>query len=151
MLKRLPDASNFTGKEKPTYRHAIPEIRCVPEIMKVTMRIQGTLNRAIELIRTSEFWNVLWASLAIILFALTTAAQQSPDYNRLERAADLIKQKQFAAAEAELKELLRVNRREPNSHNLLGVIRAQQQRPIEAERLFLQALKRSTAAGGSLS
>jgi len=113
------------------------------------MKIQGTVNRVIELIRTGELWNVLSASLAIVLFTLITAAQQSPDYDRLERAADLIKQQQFAAAELELNALLRVNRREPNTHNLLGVIRAQQQRPIEAERLFLKALSEAPRLVGA--
>ena len=76
----------------------------------------------------------------ILVLALPLNAQKT-DYDRLERAADLIRQQQFAAAEAELTAFLRVAPQEANAHNLLGVIRAQQQRPAEAEQLFLRALK----------
>lgn len=105
------------------------------------MNIQGHRIRATEFIRTRWLWTLLLLATAITFLMLPAAAQQKPDYDRLERAADLIRQQQFAAAEAELNALLRLSPREPNAHNLLGVIRAQQQRPIEAEQLFLHALR----------
>lgn len=93
--------------------------------------------------------SLLTAALAIVLLALPTAARQQPDYDRLDRASDLIRQQQLAAAEAELTALLRVTPGEPNAHNLLGVIRAQQQRQAEAEQLFLRALQEAPTMLGA--
>ncbi len=69
-------------------------------------------------------------------------AQTRADYDRLERAAELIRQQQIANAEAEIEAVLRVTPRDPNALNLLGVIRAQQKHGPEAEQL---ALKQSPA------
>ena len=88
-------------------------------------------------------------ALAIVFLTLPAAAQQKPNYDRLERAADLIRQQQFAAAEAELNTLLRLSPHEANAHNLLGVLRAQQQRESEAEQLFLQALREAPGLMGA--
>lgn len=70
-------------------------------------------------------------------------------YARLERAAELIRQNQLGRAEAELETALRARPRDTNAEanalNLLGVIRAQQKRHEEAERLFLRAVEQSPA------
>jgi tetratricopeptide (TPR) repeat protein len=84
---------------------------------------------------------LLSIATAIVILSPPAAAQQETDYRRLERAAELIRQQQLVAAEAELQTLLRLSPREANAHNLLGVIRAQQQRPLEAEQFFLRALR----------
>jgi protein O-GlcNAc transferase len=96
-------------------------------------------NELIRARRLLKRWPVLVASIALL--ALPAVAQKTASYDRLERAAALIRQQQLAAAETELVALLRLTPREPNAHNLLGVIRAQQQRNAEAEQLFLRALR----------
>jgi tetratricopeptide (TPR) repeat protein len=70
----------------------------------------------------------------------TASAQGRSNYERLEQAAEMIRQGRLRPAEIELHAVLRQSPREANALNLLGVIRAQQQRQSEAERLFLEAL-----------
>lgn len=82
---------------------------------------------------------VVLLSLAQALPA-RTAPQNLPVYDRLERAVELIRKGDLARAEAELNTVLRAEPREANALNLLGVVRAQQQRTVEAEKLFLRAL-----------
>ena len=103
------------------------------------------------------FWSLLFRltlvftlTLVIVLLALTVSAQQKPDYDRLERASDLIRQQQLAAAEAELTALLRLAPREPNAHNLLGVIRAAA-KSGRSRTTFPAGAAGSTAAARSLS
>ncbi|HEX8474689.1 MAG TPA: tetratricopeptide repeat protein [Pyrinomonadaceae bacterium] len=69
------------------------------------------------------------------------AAQDSSLYERLERAAAMIREGQLARAEAELNAVLGARPREANALNLLGVVRGQQKRTDEAEKLFLRALE----------
>ena len=69
-------------------------------------------------------------------------------YDRLERAANLLRQGDSAAAETELADILRKSPRDPNALNLLGVVRAQQKRPVEAEKLFLSAIQQSPKLSG---
>jgi tetratricopeptide (TPR) repeat protein len=76
-----------------------------------------------------------------LLFALIMAAQVDPTTDRLQRAADLIRKGELAPAEAQLDLVFKRAPREPNALNLLGVIRAQQHRPSEAEKLFLSAIE----------
>lgn len=89
-------------------------------------------------------------SLSLLMSAPTMAAAQSTsDYDRLQRAAEMIRQGQLASAEAELTAILRRAPREANALNLLGVVRAQQQRTREAEQLFLRALDAQPALLGA--
>lgn len=74
-------------------------------------------------------------------FPASAATQQNLNvYDRLERAAELIRKGELARAEAELNIVLRTQPREANALNLLGVVRAEQQRTAEAEKLFLRAV-----------
>ena len=89
-------------------------------------------------------------AVAIACTPISLAAfQDNANYDRLERAAALIRQGQLARAEAELQAVLRKASREANALNLLGVIRAQQQRRVEAEQLFLRALSGSPTLVGA--
>lgn len=67
-------------------------------------------------------------------------AQNISNYDRLERAARMIRQEQLGAAEAEIDTVLKRAPGEANALNLLGVVRAQQRRGAEAEQLFLRAI-----------
>src|SRR5215213_2970072 len=87
--------------------------------------------------------------IALASCPLAASAQQQAIDARLERAQEFIRQQQLARAEAELDAVLRVAPREANAHKLLGVIRAQQQRMVEAEQLFLRAIKESPAMVGA--
>jgi tetratricopeptide (TPR) repeat protein len=94
----------------------------------------------------SRFTNRQSSILFFILFCLAysfpvaAAPQNLPLYDRLERAAEMIRKGDLARAETELNTVLRAQPREANALNLLGVVRAQQQRVVEAEKLFLRAL-----------
>jgi tetratricopeptide (TPR) repeat protein len=87
----------------------------------------------------------LLLSLLCAVFAslcISVAAQQgASSYDRLERAARMIGAGQLQGAEAELNAVLRRAPQDANALNLLGVIRAEQQRADEAEQLFLRAVK----------
>jgi Tfp pilus assembly protein PilF len=76
-------------------------------------------------------------------------AQNNSNLDRLQRAAEMIRQEQLGRAEAELNTVLRQAPREANALNLLGVIRAQQHQATEAERLFLRALEVNKALLGA--
>jgi tetratricopeptide (TPR) repeat protein len=81
------------------------------------------------------FFCGLWGSPA--------RAQQAGDAQlvaRLERAARLIAERDLARAEAELNEIQKLKPRDPQALNFLGVIRAEQNRADEAEKLFKDAL-----------
>lgn len=85
------------------------------------------------------------AAFTVALFlaataAVQTSAQDAPNIVRLERSAEMIRKGQLASAEVELNTVLRRAPQEANALNLLGVIRAEQQKPAEAEALFLRAL-----------
>jgi superkiller protein 3 len=67
--------------------------------------------------------------------------QNTSNYDRLERAAEMIRKGQLTSAETELRAVLKQSPREANALNLLGVIRAQQSRTDEAENLFLRAIE----------
>lgn len=88
-------------------------------------------------------------ALFLLLCAPVATAQGQNDYDRLERAASLIREGQLARAEAELGLILRRRPDDANALNFLGVIRASQKRAREAEQLFLRALKFSPALVGA--
>jgi tetratricopeptide (TPR) repeat protein len=69
------------------------------------------------------------------------AAQVDFTTDHLQRAAELIRKGELRQAEAQLNLVFKREPREANALNLLGVIRAQQQRPREAEKLFLSAIE----------
>jgi tetratricopeptide (TPR) repeat protein len=68
-------------------------------------------------------------------------AQNATTFDRLERAAQMIRKGQLAMAEAELNVVIKRTPREANALSLLGVVRAQQHRQREAEQLFLRAIE----------
>lgn len=76
-------------------------------------------------------------------------AQEDARYERLEKAANLIRQGDLVRAEAELHLVLEKQPHDANAMNLLGVVRAQQQRRREAEQLFLRALRQSPTLTGA--
>ena len=78
----------------------------------------------------------------------TTAHTQQDKYDRLEKAANLLRQGDSIAAETELVEILHASPRDPNALNLLGVVRAQQKRLAEAEKLFLNAINQAPKLSG---
>ncbi|HEY3580889.1 MAG TPA: tetratricopeptide repeat protein [Pyrinomonadaceae bacterium] len=80
--------------------------------------------------------SVVLASIAVIPF--TTAVAQ--DVARLERVATLIRENKTVEAERQLSLILKSKPNEPVALNLLGTIRAKQNRLNEAETLFVRAV-----------
>jgi len=85
-------------------------------------------------------FRLLAVALSIAGIATSVAAQADLTTNQLESAADLIRRGDLNQAEAQLNLVFKREPREANALNLLGVIRAQQHRPREAEALFLRAI-----------
>ncbi len=82
-------------------------------------------------------------SLFLALAFTTVSAQstkQEISLHRLQQAATAIAQDNLSDAEPLLAAVLSENPRDADALNLLGVVRARQQRSSEAERLFLRAL-----------
>ena len=84
-------------------------------------------------------------SSAVALFVLLVAVplartqtRNSPDTNltRLAEAARAISQGDLTTAESLLNSVLAASPRDPDALNLLGVVRAQEQNTVEADRLF---------------
>ena len=96
-----------------------------------------------------------FASLLLVIGLLSLVsveisnAHGRQDYDRLEKAAQLLRQGNSVAAEKELIDILRTSPRDPNALNLLGVIRAKQQQVVEAENLFLRAIRQSPRLSGA--
>ncbi|HEY8187471.1 MAG TPA: tetratricopeptide repeat protein [Pyrinomonadaceae bacterium] len=84
-------------------------------------------------------------TVVAVLFAVVVtssdAAAQVDLLKQLEHAAELIADNRTADAEKELSSILRVAPNEPAALNLLGTIRAKQGRLLEAENLFLRAVR----------
>jgi Flp pilus assembly protein TadD len=92
----------------------------------------------------------IFLGMAITFASLAVAApQQNRSYDRLEDVANLIRQGKLTLAEAELEAILQKQPHEANAINLLGVVQAQQQRVVQAEQLFLRALKESPRLVGA--
>src|SRR6187549_459568 len=83
---------------------------------------------------------LLAVALSIAAITTSVAAQADLTTNQLQSAADLIRRGDLNQAEAQLNLVFKREPREANALNLLGVIRAQQHRPREAEALFLRAI-----------
>lgn len=101
--------------------------------------------------RSSLIAFALFAVVCQSLACPAPAAAQAGgrEYERLERAAELIRRGQLAQAEAELAAALRARPADANALNLLGVVRAEQRRDAEAEELFMRAVKSAPALVGA--
>lgn len=88
------------------------------------------------------------SQLAVVitfLFSFLTpppaTAQENTPAKRVERAASLIRDDRVAEAEQQLNYVLRVSPKDAAALNLLGTVRAKQNRLNEAEALFLRAVR----------
>jgi Flp pilus assembly protein TadD len=107
--------------------------------MSGTIKDSGARKSAF-LVNTSARRRLAGALLLLCAVCSAKAVQTPSSYARLEQAAEMIRQGQLARAETEINGVLRTAPREASALNLLGVVRAQQQRTDEAEQLFLRAL-----------
>lgn len=80
-------------------------------------------------------------ALAVTLFAAQSTRAQGGDSSALERAAAFISGNRLAEAEQELNSILKAKPNDPLALNLLGTVRAQQERYDEAEILFTRAVR----------
>ena len=88
--------------------------------------------------------------LCILCLFVANVRSQSPDVVQLfEQIATLIQNDRLPEAEKELNSILRVTPDLPVALNLLGTIRAKQNRLLEAETLFLRALKKDDKFTGA--
>src|SRR5687768_3109963 len=85
----------------------------------------------------------------LVALLISVVAAQDPTTDHLQRAADLIRKGELSLAEAQLNLVFKREPREANALNLLGVIRAQQRRPREAEALFLRAIEANKSLLGA--
>jgi tetratricopeptide (TPR) repeat protein len=83
------------------------------------------------------------------VISAAVAAQADATTDHLQRAADLIRRGELSLAEKQLEWVFKREPHEANALNLLGVIRAQQQRPREAEELFLRAIEANKSLFGA--
>jgi tetratricopeptide (TPR) repeat protein len=107
--------------------------------------------------RQLRLW-VVWACPCILLFSFTRASAQpqaavpSANAPSVRSAAAAIAAGDLGLAESELQAVLRSTPSDAHALNLLGIVRAQQKREPEAERLFKQALEIQPGfAGGHAS
>src|SRR5215213_6505558 len=94
-------------------------------------------------------FRLLLIALMMGVLSAAIAAQVDVTTDHLQRAADLIRQGELSLAEKQLNLVFKREPREANALNLLGVIRAQQQRPREAEKLFLDAIQANKSLLGA--
>src|SRR5262245_57636294 len=88
--------------------------------------------------------------LCLLCLFVATTRSQSPDVVQLfEQIATLIQNNRLPEAEKELNSILRVTPDLPVALNLLGTIRAKQNRLLEAETLFLRALRKDSKFTGA--
>jgi len=81
-------------------------------------------------------------ALCILCFFVTPLCAQSPDVVQFfEQVATFIRDNRFAEAEKELTGVLRVTPDLPVALNLMATLRAKQGRLVEAETLFLRAVR----------
>ena len=86
-------------------------------------------------------FSIILLLLLISLFPLNATSQSDSLFKRLELAASLIRDNRIDAAERELLAILKSSPNEAHALNFLGTIRASQKRLIEAEKLFVQAIR----------
>src|SRR5262245_39997392 len=77
----------------------------------------------------------------LCLFVIPASAQSGDVVQIFEQVATLIQNNQLVEAERELTRVLRVTPDLPVALNLMGSVRAKQGRLVEAESLFLRAVK----------
>jgi Flp pilus assembly protein TadD len=87
--------------------------------------------------------------LILCLFVATIRAQSPEVVQLFEQISTLIQNNRLPEAEKELNAILRVSSDMPVALNLLGTIRARQNRLLEAETLFLRALKKDNKFTGA--
>jgi len=88
--------------------------------------------------------------LCLLCLFVATARSQSPDVVQLfEQIATYIRDNHLPEAEKELNAILRVTPDQPVALNLLGTVRAKQNRLLEAETLFLRALRKDSKFTGA--
>jgi Tfp pilus assembly protein PilF len=85
----------------------------------------------------------------VCLFAATTFGQQRDLVQVFEQIATLIQDNRLAEAEKELTAVLRLSPDLPVALNLMGSVRAKQGRLVEAERLFLRAVRNDKTFTGA--
>src|ERR1043166_6201905 len=85
----------------------------------------------------------------LCLFVATVRSQNSDVVKLFEQIATLIQNNRLPEAEKELNAILRVTPDMPVALNLLRTIRAKQNRLLEAENLFLRALKKDSKYTGA--
>src|SRR5688500_18638990 len=77
----------------------------------------------------------------LCLFVATVSAQNRDVVQLFEQVATLIRDNRLAEAERELAAVLKVSPNLPVALNFMGTIRAKQGRVLEAETLFLRAVR----------
>ena len=93
---------------------------------------------------------IIFCLLCLLCLFAANIQAQSPDVVQLfEQIATLIQNNRLPEAEKELNSILRVTPDLPVALNLLGTIRAKQDRLLEAESLFLRALKKDDKFTGA--
>jgi Flp pilus assembly protein TadD len=85
----------------------------------------------------------------LCLFVATVRSQSAEVVQVFEEIATLIQNNRLPEAEKELNAILRRNPDNPVAVNLLGTIRAKQNRLLEAESLFLRALRKDNKFTGA--
>lgn len=101
--------------------------------------------------KRTDFGAALRIVVALLLAATPILHAQTPDpnLNRLAEAVEAINRDQLREAEGLLNSVLTASPNDVDALNLLGVVRAKQERPAEAERLFRRALAGSPAHLGA--
>jgi Tfp pilus assembly protein PilF len=94
-------------------------------------------------------FRLLLVALIAGMVSAHVAAQSDPTTQHLQRAADLIRKGELDLAEKQLDWVFKKEPGEANALNLLGVIRAQQHRASEAEKLFRRALEVNQSLSGA--
>ena len=87
------------------------------------------------------FFKTLAIALLTVTVCFQATAQDTDLAQRLERVAVLIRDNRMAEAERQLASISRIAPNSPDVLNLMGTIRAKQNRLNEAEALFLQVLR----------
>jgi len=88
--------------------------------------------------------------MCLLCLFVANIRAQSPDVVQLfEQIATLIQNNQLPEAEKQLNAILRVNPDMPVALDLMGTIRAKQNRLLEAENLFLRAVKKNDKFTGA--
>ena len=85
----------------------------------------------------------------LCLFVANIRAQSADVVQLFEQVATLIRDNRLPAAEKELAAVLRVTPNHPVALNLMGTIRAKQNRLVEAESMFLRAVRNDPKFSGA--